>query len=87
MGNSQHKQEEIIVEAAGSGNNQAVESATQRIDRTEWLVIALVCIIAIIVAVMGWKKIKTALRNMIRQEIRSNEIRKSRQQLDDRVDV
>ncbi|KAK9878620.1 hypothetical protein WA026_022881 [Henosepilachna vigintioctopunctata] len=87
MGNSQHKQEEIIVEAAGSGNNQAVESATQRIDRTEWLVIALVCIIAIIVAVMGWRKIKAALRSVIRQEVRSSEMGKSRQQLDDRVDV
>ncbi|KAK9887267.1 hypothetical protein WA026_021119 [Henosepilachna vigintioctopunctata] len=87
MGNSQHKQEEIIVEAAGSGNNQAAESATQRIDRTEWLAMAHFCIIAIIVAVMGWRKIKAALRSVIRQEVRSSEMGKSRQQLDDRVDV
>lgn len=77
MGNTVDKQEEIIVEAAGSGTNTANQSAQAGINRTEWLMLILFAIVIICILCYGLKIVRRKLRKMIREEVHLHEVRKS----------
>lgn len=83
MGAKNSKQEEIIVEAAGSGNNNAAQSASQgHITLTDWLLITVLVVIAIICLLYGVKKLLKSMRKIAKQEIQMHELRKSQAELD-----
>lgn len=79
---STHKTEEIVVNAAGVGSNKAQESTSQdQISRQEWLIILLVAMVGIAGIYFFAKKLITKVRLVMREEIDLNELRRSRESL------
>lgn len=77
------RQEQIIVQAAGSGNNKASETASQ-MTKTDWLLIALLILVVCAILHFCIRKMMRKFKNTIRQEIRLQEIQKSCTSINDK---
>ena len=73
--NSNEKEEQIIIQAAGMGSNEAKETA--EITRSEWLLITLIVLAVVVVIYLSLKKLIKSLQKMISTEIRRQNIRGS----------
>lgn len=70
MGNRESKKEEIVVQAAGTGNNQSTQ--TQDFSRSEWLLLG---ILAVLVLAEDWylfNRLAKHRRLMVQRELRKS---------------
>jgi len=77
--NSSQKTEEIIVNAAGTGNNNANQSAStsQELSRTDYILFVLTAIFCVIALIYVIRKMKKDLRDMVRREVHLHSVRTS----------
>lgn len=76
MGTKQSKEEQIIVQAAGTGQNNATQ---EQFSRTEWLLAAIILFLGVVVLLAAIRYCRHQLRRIVRQEIAKSELSKSRE--------
>lgn len=69
MGQKQTKEEQIIVQAAGTGNNEATEKQQVTWGATQWLLVAIIALLVLFAIYYVIKKAKEYIRTLARKEI------------------